>query len=79
LAKPSHQLLICRHHGSFISRFIFFFQERKMPSGEESILGLSITFTSVSRHHSGIYICSADNGFDKEPVETQIKLDVHRE
>lgn len=52
-------------------------RERKMPSGEEFIRGLSFTYTSVSRHHSGNYICSADNGFG-EPSETTLKLDVQR-
>ena len=52
-------------------------RERKMPSGEERIHGQSITFTSVNRHHSGNYICSADNGFG-EPSETILKLDVQR-
>ena len=51
-----------------------------MPTGEETIRGLSITYPSVSRHDSGVYICSADNGFGNgEPVEQKIKLDVHRE
>ena len=50
-----------------------------MPSGEESIRGDSLTFPSVSRHHSGVYICSAENGFGKDPVEVAVKLDVHRE
>ena len=60
----------------------FAFQEgRKMPTGEESIRGLAITYPSVSRHDSGVYICSADNGFNGngDPVEQKIKLDVHRE
>ena len=52
---------------------------RKFPSGEESIGGLSVTYPSASRHDSGVYICSADNGFGSEPVEQKIKLDVHRE
>ena len=48
-----------------------------MPSGEDEVRGLSITFTSTSRHHSGIYICSADNGFGR-PVNATIILDVQR-
>ena len=52
-------------------------RERKMPSGEDRIHGQSITFTSVSRHHSGNYVCSADNGFG-DPTETILKLDVQR-
>ena len=48
-----------------------------MPSGEEEVRGLSITFTSTSRHHSGIYTCSADNGFGR-PTNATITLDVQR-
>ena len=47
-----------------------------MPSGESALRGLSVTFPSVSRHHSGVYICSADNGFGGAPTEAIIKLDV---
>eukprot|EP00092_Neocalanus_flemingeri_P012338 GFUD01013302.1.p1 GENE.GFUD01013302.1~~GFUD01013302.1.p1 ORF type:complete len:508 (+),score=79.40 GFUD01013302.1:150-1673(+) len=50
-------------------------QERPMPSGEESLKGLSITFPKTSRHHSGIYSCSADNGWGS-PATATIRLDV---
>ena len=53
-------------------------RDRKMPSGEDFIRGTSFTYTAVTRHHSGNYICSADNGFG-EPTETLVKLDVQRE
>ncbi len=52
-------------------------RERKMPTGEDNLHGLSMTYTAVTRHHSGIYICSADNGFG-EPSTANIKLDVQR-
>ena len=48
-----------------------------MPSGEEEIRGLSITFSQTTRHHSGIYTCSADNGFGFSANAT-IVLDVQR-
>jgi hypothetical protein len=48
-----------------------------MPSGEEEARGLSMTFTSATRHHSGIYTCSADNGFGRATNKT-ITLDVQR-
>ena len=48
-----------------------------MPSGEESIRGLSLTYTAVTRHHSGVYICEADNGFG-EPSSAVLRLDVQR-
>jgi len=48
-----------------------------MPGGEDTIRGLSVTFTSVTRHHSGHYMCSADNGFG-QPSVANLKLDVQR-
>jgi hypothetical protein len=53
-------------------------RERKMPSGEESIRGLSITYTAVTRHHSGVYICDADNGFG-DTTSAILKLDVQHQ
>lgn len=50
-------------------------KQRKMPTGQEEMRGLSITFPSTTRHHSGQYICSADNGFGR-PVNATITLDV---
>ena len=50
---------------------------RKMPDGSEAKEGLSMTFGKVTRHNSGIYVCSADNGFG-EPSTAEIKLDVER-
>ena len=52
-------------------------KERKMPTGEESIRGISLAYKAVTRHHSGIYICQADNGFG-EPSMANLKLDVQR-
>ena len=52
-------------------------KERKMPTGEETIRGLSLTYKAVTRHHSGIYICEADNGFGV-PTTANLKLDVQR-
>jgi len=48
---------------------------RPLPGGEESLSGSSITFPRASRHHTGLYTCSADNGWG-EPAIAQIKLDV---
>jgi len=50
-------------------------QERPMPSGEQSITGLSISYPKTTRHHSGIYHCSADNGWGT-PATATIRLDV---
>jgi len=51
---------------------------RKMPDGAATKKGLSMTFSKVTRHNSGIYLCEANNGFG-EPSVAEIKLDVqHR-
>jgi hypothetical protein len=50
-------------------------QERPMPSGEQSVTGLSISYPKTSRHHSGIYHCEADNGWGS-PATAKIRLDV---
>jgi len=50
-------------------------KERPMPSGEQSITGLSISYPKATRHHSGIYSCSADNGWGS-PATAKIRLDV---
>jgi len=36
-----------------------------------------MTFPKTSRHHSGNYVCSADNGFGT-PTTAHIILDVQR-
>lgn len=46
-----------------------------MSTGEDSIEGLSLTFPSTTRHHSGIYICQADNG-GGQPATAEVRLDV---
>lgn len=34
-----------------------------MPDGSESIEGNELVFENSNRHHAGVYVCSADNGF----------------
>jgi len=50
-------------------------KERALPSGEKRLKADSISFPVTNRKHSGIYICSADNGFG-EPVTSRVKLNV---
>merc|ERR1711892_1193337 len=52
-------------------------KERKMPGGEEEVVGNILHFPEVTRHHAGHYLCQADNGFGPEPVRKEIKLEVH--
>ena len=48
-----------------------------MPSGRKEVHANSMTFPSATRHDSGIYICSADNGFG-DPATAEVILDVQR-
>eukprot|EP00090_Calanus_glacialis_P008370 TRINITY_DN16689_c0_g1_i3.p1 TRINITY_DN16689_c0_g1~~TRINITY_DN16689_c0_g1_i3.p1 ORF type:complete len:384 (+),score=85.09 TRINITY_DN16689_c0_g1_i3:212-1363(+) len=52
-------------------------RERKMPGGEEEVVGNILHFPEVTRHHAGHYLCQADNGFGPTPVTKEIKLEVH--
>jgi len=53
---------------------------RKFVDGKTEMAGSKITFFKATRHHSGIYNCSADNGFSRPLPPTASKtitLDVH--
>jgi hypothetical protein len=55
-------------------------KERKFVDGREEMTGSQLTFFKVTRHHSGIYNCSADNGFSRTmpaAASKTITLDVH--
>ena len=43
-----------------------------MPTGEHSVAARSIVYPVSNRHHSGVYTCSADNGFG-EPVNGTVR------
>ena len=42
-------------------------QGKRMPDGSNLIKGDELNFINVNHRHSGIYTCTADNGFG-EPV-----------
>ena len=46
-----------------------------LPSGEKSVLGRSMVIQDVSRHHTGVYTCTADNGVG-QPASADIDLKV---
>lgn len=52
-------------------------REHKMPDGQETIQGDTVMFNKVTRHHSGHYVCEADNGFSSTPVQAEVRLEVH--
>jgi len=50
-------------------------QSRPFVGGQETMNGYSLTFPHTTRHHSGIYTCSGDNGWGT-PAEAQVHLEV---
>ena len=54
---------------------LYFFQNNVLPSGDKFVDGNSVVIQEVSRHHSGIYICSADNEVGN-PARAEIDLKV---
>ncbi|XP_059095185.1 igLON family member 5-like [Tigriopus californicus] len=62
--------------GSPMPDLIWTRKERKFSSGEDELRGLEITFPRATRHHSGVYICQANNGFSKIPATATVRLDV---
>ena len=54
-------------------------KEKKLPTGEEEIVGTTLSFSKVTRQHAGYYLCMADNGFGPSPVQKEVRLQVHCE
>ena len=52
-------------------------REKMMSDGKENYVGNNLHFSKVTRHHSGHYLCEADNGFGPSPVSRHLKLQVH--
>jgi len=50
-------------------------RDRPMFTGENKKTGLVLHFPSTTRHHSGIYICQANNG-GGQPSSAEVRLDV---
>ena len=50
-------------------------QNNLLPSGETTANGKSVVIQDVSRHHSGIYVCTADNQVGS-PASAEIDLKV---
>jgi len=72
----SEATLACKvTQGSPMPKVTWRRKERPMPTGASSLEGDSITFPSASRHFSGVYICSADNGWSR-PATAEVRLDV---
>ena len=44
------------------SKFLKYFQKKRMPDGRNSITGNEVIFKNVNRKYSGNYICEGSNG-----------------
>ena len=63
---------------SFLAKVFFctfFFQNKKLPDGSAQIEATELSFKNVNRHHSGTYVCTANNGFGKA-VKEKIHVEV---
>ena len=47
-----------------------------LPTGDQAIEGGLVNFESVRRDYTGNYVCEADNGFDKTPVTSLVRIEV---
>lgn len=59
-----------------INKSFFSPQNDVLPLGEKSISGSSYTIKQTTRHDSGVYICTANNGVGT-PATEQINLKVN--
>ena len=61
---------------SFLTKVFFcIFQNKKLPDGSAQIEATELSFKNVNRHHSGTYVCTANNGFGKA-VKEKIHVEV---
>eukprot|EP00095_Tigriopus_kingsejongensis_P001599 maker-scaffold317_size209118-snap-gene-0.9 protein:Tk01599 transcript:maker-scaffold317_size209118-snap-gene-0.9-mRNA-1 annotation:"GF16716" len=68
--------LSCQGQGSPAPKITWSRRGKTLPSGDETIDASELTFLNVDRKHSGIYTCTADNGFSQEVQE---KIEVYVE
>lgn len=47
-----------------------------LPGGQKLVVGKGMTFPSLTRHHSGVYVCRGDNGYNSEGSMDELTLTV---
>ncbi|XP_039280250.1 limbic system-associated membrane protein [Nilaparvata lugens] len=67
--------LECRASGNPVPVISWTRKNNLLPSGEKSVEGYSIIIEQATRHHAGVYLCTASNSVG-EPVTAQISLHV---
>jgi len=73
--KGSTITLECEAKGNPTPKITWQRANNVLPSGEKFVEGNSVIIQEVSRHHSGIYVCSADNEVGN-PARAEIDLKV---
>jgi len=73
--KGSTITLECAGDGNPAPNITWTRQNNMLPSGEVNRMGESLVISVVSRHHTGLYICTADNGVG-HPSHANIDLQV---
>ena len=48
---------------------------KRLPDGRKELAADELNYVKVDHHHSGTYVCTADNGFG-EPVKEKIEVDI---
>ena len=46
----------------------------KKGNEKETIVGTTLSFSSITRKDAGTYICMADNGFGPIPVQKEVRI-----
>eukprot|EP00096_Caligus_rogercresseyi_P011427 TRINITY_DN4490_c0_g1_i3.p1 TRINITY_DN4490_c0_g1~~TRINITY_DN4490_c0_g1_i3.p1 ORF type:complete len:490 (-),score=111.68 TRINITY_DN4490_c0_g1_i3:1234-2703(-) len=62
--------LMCEGVGTPKPRIVWTRLDKKLPDGSESFEANELVFHGVTRHHSGTYQCSGDNGYSTPAMET---------
>ncbi|XP_049831756.1 limbic system-associated membrane protein isoform X1 [Schistocerca gregaria] len=73
--KGASVTLECRASGNPVPTITWTRKNNLLPSGDQSVEGISITIENTNRHHAGVYQCTASNGVG-EPVTQEIALHV---
>ncbi|GLH04579.1 Lachesin, partial [Gryllus bimaculatus] len=76
--KGATVTLECRASGNPVPTITWTRKNNLLPSGDKSVEGFSITIEQATRHHAGVYECTASNGVG-EPVTQRITLHVQWE
>jgi len=73
--KGDDVFLSCEGKGTPEPTITWTRMNKKLPDGSAQIEATELSFKNVNRHHSGTYVCTANNGFGKA-VKEKIHVEV---